>query len=178
MSPAKIAEDDCRVKMTAAPPSLDGPDLRSRAPQPQLPPTDPPRDEDATRAAAAERWKAGAAARARERRSARRGATLGERLDAAVLALRTASTVGAAPLGRSSRSAVSDGDPGPPKPHTPMIDANLKIVEYQVEQIEAALDAERGYVVARSPLGMTCEEKDREIWKLAGLTHDQARRRG
>lgn len=173
---SRVKPDSCAMVMTADPPSLDTPGLRVRPVEQLLPQTTPPREERDLGAEALERWQAGAPARERERRKARRIHTLGERLDSAVLALRTASTVSASPVGRSSKSADRGGDPGPPKAQTPQIETQLQIVEYQVEQIEAILDAERRHALACNPLTMTTREKDAAIWRLAGLTNAEVAR--
>ncbi len=171
--------DNLAMKMTVDPPALGEPSaLRTRPILEQVPagPLAKPRGamgrdeqcdkafEDDSAAAAWAAWEADAPRRERERRKARGQMTLGERLDAALLALESMSTVAASPLTRSSKSAEREGEPGPPKAQTPQVDANLRVIAHHVAQIEHALDAERGLVRGAAHGRLTTEEKDRIVW--------------
>lgn len=177
MSRAKPDPDSCAIKMTAAPPALDAPGMRSRTVEAAPLPTGPPAPrrqpigheeqvDEATEQRLAdtrrEDWDAAAPARARARGRARAAMTLGERLDEAVRGLTSASTVGAASLERVSRSAENENVP---TVETPRIESNLRVIEHHVARLELLLDAERGFVRAPDQGRMTSEAKDKMIWE-------------
>jgi hypothetical protein len=160
--------DGLAIGMPAATPELGAPDLRT--PRMVEAPAEPVRPfEPANSDQAREQWEAGQHGRARMRRQERAKRTLGERLDAAVLQLRAASGVSASPVGRVSKSAEREGDPGPPRVAEPPIHANLKVIELHVAQLELLLDAERGLVKGSTPGKLTTSEKDALVWELVGV---------
>jgi hypothetical protein len=113
---------------------------------------------------AREEFDADAQERTTRRQHARAKLTLGERWDTAVRGLEALSTVGASPVGRSSKTTGDDErDPGPPKAERPNIDAHVTVVTRHVEDVERELDAERGHVRPRSGGLESGDEKDKRL---------------
>jgi hypothetical protein len=110
-------------------------------------------------------WEAGRPHRDTERERTRSRMTLGERLDAAVLAVSATSSVSARPVGHEAKTTTDDRDPGPPPAPTAEIGANLTIIQFHVREIARTLDAERGLIRPGSSGLMTGDEKDKIIWE-------------